>query len=71
MVIRPFQIVYHFASSKEITDVIAFNPAYEDLDVIPVLQRILDVPGPLVITCLEWDWRTRTLEVWVRQEKVR
>jgi len=69
--INHIQLVYHFGAPVEVTGTVPFNLSYQDLNIIPLLLVLLDVPGPLVITRLEWDWRIRTLEVWVRQEKAR
>ena len=68
MAINHIQIIYHFGVPKEVTGRIVFNPVYEDLDVILLLQGLLNI-RPLVITSLLWDWQTRTLEVCVKEEK--
>ena len=74
MATNPIRLRYHFVKlhpSDEVTGSIPFNLAYEDIDVIPCLQDALHVTAPLVILDVLWDWRTRTLEVWVKEEKVR
>jgi len=69
--INHIRLFYHLMTSREIIGEIPFNPLYQDLDVIPLLQEISGIAQPLVITSLLWDWRTRTLEVWVKEEKAR
>ena len=74
MGIKQIQFVYHLIRPEPataITGVMSFNLSYDDIAVMACVQNALMVSCPLVIIDVLWDWRMRTLEVWIKEEKAR